>query len=224
MIKHTGGDRLRYANALCPRFADRERSGPFAAAAREANTCDERIASLSRFLGCYDVWLQLRQKYNLKWSTGNEALDTFERFFDDSKTFDTMLQWVRQVRQEAPKSYSDFFMFCTLTGLRASECINSIRLIKDPEQFKTYYNDTRAALEHFRFPKVFICRIKAAYISLVNDEILDIARNGAGSHKYYAVRLMLEREKISMEMNYCRKIFASHLRQSGIESEIVDLL
>jgi intergrase/recombinase len=25
-------------------------------------------------------------------------------------------------------------------------------------------------------------------------------------------------------MKYCRKIFASHLRQSGIESEIVDLL
>jgi intergrase/recombinase len=27
-----------------------------------------------------------------------------------------------------------------------------------------------------------------------------------------------------MEMAYCRKMFASHLRQSGIESEIVDLL
>jgi intergrase/recombinase len=25
-------------------------------------------------------------------------------------------------------------------------------------------------------------------------------------------------------MKYCRKIFASHLRQSGIESEIIDLL
>jgi intergrase/recombinase len=27
-----------------------------------------------------------------------------------------------------------------------------------------------------------------------------------------------------MDMRYCRKIFASHLRQSGIESEIIDLL
>jgi intergrase/recombinase len=35
---------------------------------------------------------------------------------------------------------------------------------------------------------------------------------------------MLERKQISTEMNYCRKIFALHLRQSGIESEIVDLL
>jgi intergrase/recombinase len=29
---------------------------------------------------------------------------------------------------------------------------------------------------------------------------------------------------MKMDMHYCRKIFASHLRQSGIESEIVDLL
>ena len=27
-----------------------------------------------------------------------------------------------------------------------------------------------------------------------------------------------------MNMAYCRKVFASHLRQSGIESEIIDLL
>jgi intergrase/recombinase len=27
-----------------------------------------------------------------------------------------------------------------------------------------------------------------------------------------------------MDMHFCRKIFASHLRQSGIEAEIVDLL
>lgn len=29
---------------------------------------------------------------------------------------------------------------------------------------------------------------------------------------------------LDMQLKYCRKIFASHLRQSGIESEIVDLL
>jgi hypothetical protein len=32
------------------------------------------------------------------------------------------------------------------------------------------------------------------------------------------------RSKDENEMNFCCKIFASHLRQSGIESEIVDLL
>ena len=30
--------------------------------------------------------------------------------------------------------------------------------------------------------------------------------------------------KLSMQMKYCRKIYASYLRQNGIEAEIVDLL
>lgn len=64
------------------------------------------------------------------------------------------------------------FLSCALAGLRASECVNCIMLIKDPRHFKTYYND----------------------------------------------------RSLDMQMKYCRKISASHLRLCGIESEIVDLL
>lgn len=119
-----------------------------------------------------------------------------------------MLQWLGKVIQEIPKSYGDFFVFCTLTGLRASECVSCIKLVKDPEQFKTYYNESRQALEHFRFPKVFIRRTKAAYISLVSDEFLDIARN-AGNHSYNSLKMVMRHNNnIDMKMNYCRKIFA----------------
>jgi hypothetical protein len=88
-----------------------------------------------------------------------------------------MIEWLRQARQQLPKAYGDTFLFCTLTGLRASERVSCIRLIKDPENFKTYYNESRQCLEHFRFPKIFIRRTKAAYISLVDKEILEIANN-----------------------------------------------
>jgi intergrase/recombinase len=183
------------------------------------------LSSLAKFTGKYDVWLQLRQRYNLKWSTGTEKIDTFERFFDDSKTLDTMLQWLRQVRQDLPKSYSNFFMFCALTGLRASECVACIRLIKDPESFKTYYNENRQCLEHFRFANIFIRRTKAAYISLVDKEILKIAQNCINNPpSYNALKMALRCRSLDMQLKYCRKIFASYLRQSGIESEIVDLL
>ena len=183
------------------------------------------LSNLAKFTGEYDVWLQLRQRYNLKWSTGTEKLDAFERFFDDSKTLDTMLQWLRQVRQQLPKSYSDFFVFCTLTGLRASECVACIRLIKDPDSFKTYYNEDRHYLEHFRFAKLFIRRTKAAYISIADKEILEIGQNaGKTSPSYNTLKMALRHRSLDMQLKYCRKIFASHLRQSGIETEIVDLL
>jgi hypothetical protein len=111
------------------------------------------LSNLAKFTGKYDTWLQLRQRYNLKWSTGTEKLDAFERFFDDNKTLDTMLQWLRQVRQELPKSTGNFFVFCTLTGLRASECVSCIRLIKGPESFKTYYNEGRHVWSTFDLQK-----------------------------------------------------------------------
>jgi len=170
------------------------------------------LSCLARYAGRYDQFLQLRQRYNLKWSTGTEKLDAFERFFDDSKTLDTMLQWLRQVRQELPKSYSDFFMFCALTGLRASECVPCIRLIKDPKEFKTYYNEDRHCLEHFRFANIFIRRTKAAYISLVDKEILEIAKNCTNTPSYNALKMALRRKSLDMQLKYCRKIFASYLR------------
>lgn len=72
------------------------------------------LSNLAKFTGKYDTWLQLRQRYNLKWSTGTEKLDVFERFFDDFTTLDTMLQGLRQVHQELPKSYGDFFALVTI--------------------------------------------------------------------------------------------------------------
>jgi hypothetical protein len=192
------------------------------------------LTCLSKFLGCHDTtWMTLKRKYNLKWSSGrNEGLDTFESLYDigDSKSLDTMLQWVRQMRQELPTSYSNIFVFCTLTGLRTNECLQAISLIKNPEHFQTYYQPSKHTLEHFRFPQLFIRRTKAAYISLVTPEFLDIARNTVTPCKYNKIMHAVVRSKRlavygEMNMHYCRKIFASHLRQSaGIESEIIDLL
>jgi intergrase/recombinase len=111
-----------------------------------------------------------------------------------------------------------------LTGLRASECIAAAKLIKDHDSFKTYYSESRQCLEHFRFANIFIRSTKAAYISLVDKEILEIAKNCINIHSYNALKRVLRRRSLDMQLKYCRKIFASYLRQSGIETEIIDLL
>jgi intergrase/recombinase len=55
---------------------------------------------------------------------------------------------------------------------------------------------------------------------------LEIAKNAGGVNiSYNAIRLTVRRIGFKkMEMGFCRKLFDSYLRQSGIESEIVDLL
>ena len=70
-----------------------------------------------------------RGSANLNWSTIREKLDAFTRFFDDNNSLDSMIGWLKEAIQVQPKSYSDFFVYCTLTGLRASEAIEFVILL-----------------------------------------------------------------------------------------------
>jgi hypothetical protein len=57
----------------------------------------------------------------------------------------------------------------------------------------------------------------------LSSTILGLARE-AGDHSYNALRLLIKRKGLDMNMAFCRKVFATHLRNCGIEQEIIDLL
>lgn len=78
-------------------------------------------------------------------------------------------------------------------------------------------------LEHYKYPEYFIRRTKNAYISIITEPILNLAKE-AKPIGYNALRLRLKRKGLEMHMAYCRKIFATYLRTSGIEQETIDLL
>ncbi len=132
------------------------------------------LSSLARFTGKTEEWRQMRQQYQLSWSTGTEKLDAFTRFFDSSKDLDTMLRWLKEAIRGIPRNYANFLLFCTLTGLRSSECVEAVRLICKPTD--KYYNPEQSVLQHYRFPDIFIRRTKAVYVSVVNDQIIRIAQ------------------------------------------------
>jgi hypothetical protein len=56
--------------------------------------------------------------------------------------------------------------FAVLTGLRPSEAVESVRLLSLRSEIK-YYNPERQALEHFRFPSVFLRKTKKASFLLL---------------------------------------------------------
>ena len=66
----------------------------------------------------------------------------------EAKRFRTLFRWFQNVEYTAsmaktsyPRTDGDFFLFNTLTGLRSSEAVNCIGLIrKKPEALKRYYN------------------------------------------------------------------------------------
>ena len=208
----------------------------------------EALTTLSKYQGCYDRWQEIRKRYSLRWTNGDESLLAMQRFFDDKLTLDSMLDWVRQAIRVLPSAMGAVIKFATLVGLRPTEACESVRLLnifhncgryeksssssspssRIQEDGKIqYYNYDRQCLEHFRFPEIFLRQTKKAYISFITKEQLSaigILGPRSGGITWNSIRLACRRRGINMNMHLCRKIFASHLRQSGIEPEIVDLL
>lgn len=105
--------------------------------------------------------------------------------------------------------------------------IESVRLLTSwSDDQKVYYNPERQALEHFRFPEIFLRQTKKAYISFVTPEMISDVSNLVGKlpPSLNAITLACRRKGIKMEMCLTRKIFASWLRKEGVQPEIVDLL
>jgi hypothetical protein len=80
--------------------------------ARNKHRAMNALANLAKFSGRYDVWLAIRQRYNLKWTNGMDSIQSFERFFDDELNYDTMSQRIRQMIQKTPHSYKQYCQVC----------------------------------------------------------------------------------------------------------------
>src|SRR5215203_3332642 len=227
MNDKTAEDRLRYAKQYANVLLDsRDAQTLLALPPNKRIHVMKSLSCLARYSGRLSEWHSIRQKYGLTWSTGTEKIDAFTRLFDDSRSLETMIGWLKHAMQQLPKDYSDFFLFCTLTGLRCSECLAAVKLIKDSENCKTYYNESRQCLEHWRRPEIFIRRTKACYISIVDSQILSIAQGIEKTPTYNSLKMITKRKspRLDMRIKYCRKIYSSWLRESRIHSEVVDML
>ena len=79
-------------------------------------------------------------------------------------------------------------------------------------------------LGHVEYHEIFIRKTKKAYISIVNESIIQIVKDTKEKSSYNSMRCYFRRKRMSFNFNYCRKIFATYLRMQGIEQEVVDLL
>jgi hypothetical protein len=98
------------------------------------------LAALAKNQGQYDKWMQIRQRYRMKWSSGQESLQSFNRFFNPQLSLESMLQQIAIMVSKTPKIMGQIIKFAFLTGLRPAEAVESVRLINDKEEFAKYYN------------------------------------------------------------------------------------
>jgi hypothetical protein len=181
------------------------------------------LTALSKFTGSYNFWQDIISRYNLKWSSG-DSLRLFHDMVSEKTSLSSMMDWVKDAISKLPEPYYNIILFDTLTGLRPSESCVSISLVQQQESFRNYYNKEKSLLEHFKYPEFFIRRTKKAYVSIVDDLIIEVAKRSYKKPSYNALRLILRRRKLDAHMYYSRKIFATYMRNNGIEQEIIDIL
>ena len=180
------------------------------------------LSALAKYHGIYDIWLELIKRFQLK-REQRDGLDTFKRIFDNNEgTYTNMLTWFRGCVRRLPSEYGNIILFATLTGLRPDESIKALNLLK--ECSTEYLDYERMMLLHYKFPDLFLRVSKKAFISIVNKDILKIGYATPMNIKHSLVRKRLKGLNISMHLYYCRKVFATYLRNKGIEPEIIDLL
>ena len=109
----------------------------------------EALTVLSKLIGCYERWQEIRKPYTLHWTNGNESLQALQTFFDNNLTLDSMLSMVKEMMCVLPRTMPAVIRFACLTGLRPSEACESVRLIIFTRQ--KYYNPEQQRIRTFSF-------------------------------------------------------------------------
>src|SRR5919197_2199124 len=79
------------------------------------------LATLSKYLGCYDKWRDIKERYQLKWSNG-DSLETFNNMFiNTDQNYSSMIEWLKDTCSKLCSSHDNILPFTTLTGLRPDE-------------------------------------------------------------------------------------------------------
>ncbi|TVP40187.1 integrase [Candidatus Nitrosocosmicus arcticus] len=179
------------------------------------------LALLSKYNGQYEKWQQVRRNYQLKWSS-IDSLRGFQNILLENGDLNNMVDWIKLVIGKYPR-FRNILLFNTLTGLRPTEALESYNLLLSSSS--SYISNDGKRLEHYKYPTIFLRRTKKAFISLINENILRLVKDPENSIPNYSkIRLTFQRNNQNFKMSYCRKVFATFLRNEGVEAEIIDLL
>ena len=94
------------------------------------------LATLSKFLGCYDLWKYIVHRYQLKWST-QDSVQTFQNFSNPQNDFSSMTKWIKETHSRLPTScgniliYDSSSYFCITLGTRISYSTKRKRFLVD---------------------------------------------------------------------------------------------
>jgi len=177
------------------------------------------ISCLAKFMGRYDEWKKLKEKYGVK-IEHSRIVSFIPRF--DSSSIREVSEWIVKVR-EALGEYKAFMDLLLATGLRRKEaeiCYNLIITLSREGKLSEYYRD--GWLEHFKYHDKFFRRCKNVYVSYCLPEVVTAVANSKPLGRHTLVD-KLQEKKIPIRFKEVRKLWASYMTKHLTVAEI-DLL
>jgi hypothetical protein len=95
--RRTTKDIVNYARRFGHVLESRDASVLMTVSPRNRHHAMTALANLAKFTGQYDQWMQIKRRYNLRWSKGVDAMAAFEKFFDPDMTIESMVRLIRRV-------------------------------------------------------------------------------------------------------------------------------
>ncbi len=181
------------------------------------------LTALSKYLGEYESFRTKIRNFGIKWSSRNNY-DCFKRIWNDESA--DIPQWLKECFNKFDFTYKIFIKFCAISGLRKTEAINAFNLIlelKKQNKLEKYYNFKLEALEHYKFPILFLRNSKNAYLSFIP---LDFIQEIFKCHRVSNVVLKrrFKKHKMKCRLQHLRHYSATLMIQNGLLREEVDLL
>ena len=179
------------------------------------------LAAYSKFTGQYNRWQIIRKEYQFKWSA-TDSLAGFHNILKQDGDFTKMIEWVTTTMKSNPR-FANILMYNVLVGLRPQEAIDSFNLLLSDKR-EDYLSKDEKLLEHFKFPDIFLRRTKKAFVSIASRELVSLVEDQKPLTYDTIKKAITRREQTGFKMSFCRKIFATFLRNEGVEPELIDLL
>jgi len=64
------------------------------------------LVALSKYLGCYDLWKDIVERFQLKWSN-EDAVQVFKNITNVEHDFSSMVKWLKNAYSKLPQSYGN---------------------------------------------------------------------------------------------------------------------
>jgi intergrase/recombinase len=178
------------------------------------------LSALSKFIGCYQEYLDLIKQYGLKW-IGTNGSDIIINRLTNVQNPDEIWNWIKEVKTLLPE-FNTFLNFMAFSGLRLAEAAQAYDLIiklSREGRLSEYWNKETSMLEHFKFKDMFIRRTKKAFISIVPEAVvLDINQKQQISAN--EIQMRLKRRGVKLRFKEIRSAQGTFMTKYLRDTEI----